>query len=138
GLKPRADSTIEIDPLAPQEWDYFALDNLVYHGHRLCIFWDKTGRRYGKGAGLQLIVDGQSLALSPSLQRLTAELPPLNGPRPASARLVNYAVNNENAEFPKAIASFTNEKTPLKQLNDGNYWYTIHPPNRWTCEGSPN
>jgi hypothetical protein len=30
------------------------------------------------------------------------------------------------------------EATPLSQLNDGNYWYVLRPPNRWTCEGSPN
>ena len=27
---------------------------------------------------------------------------------------------------------------PLSRANDGNYWYHLHPPNRWTCEGSTN
>lgn len=31
-----------------------------------------------------------------------------------------------------------NPKTPISKLIDGNYWYHISPPNRWTCEGSPN
>jgi hypothetical protein len=26
----------------------------------------------------------------------------------------------------------------VTKLIDGNYWYHLHPPNRWTAEGSPN
>jgi hypothetical protein len=26
----------------------------------------------------------------------------------------------------------------LSKVNDGNYWYLLHPPNRWTSEGSPS
>src|SRR5207237_6127446 len=48
GLKPRADETIEIQPLAPQSWDYFAVDDLSYRGRRVSIIWDKSGERYRK------------------------------------------------------------------------------------------
>src|SRR5262249_42872178 len=39
---------------------------------------------------------------------------------------------------PRLSASYSNPRTPLPKLNDGNYWYHASPPNRWTCEGSPN
>lgn len=62
GLKTRADDVIEIDPLAPADWPYFALDDVPYRGHRLSIVWDKDGSRYGKGAGLRVLVDGKELS----------------------------------------------------------------------------
>jgi hypothetical protein len=141
GLKPRADDTIEINPLAPDTWDYFALDNIRYHGHRLTILWDKTGDRYHKGPGLHLLADGAALASSPSLQKLTARLNRATAgvpPVPAASRRINFAVNNDASRFPRPIASYTSDNSSLARINDGNYWYTIHPPNRWTTEGSAN
>jgi hypothetical protein len=142
GLKPRADDMIEINPLAPDSWDYFALDNLLYHGHRLTILWDKTGDRYHKGPGLHLLADGASIASSRNLEKLTARLAPpqssVLSPQSFKATRINFAVNNEASRFPRPIASYTSDDSSLARINDGNYWYTIRPPNRWTTEGSPN
>ena len=34
GLRPRADETVEVNPLVPEgAWDYFCLDQIRYHGH---------------------------------------------------------------------------------------------------------
>ena len=72
GIVPREDSAIEVNPLLPDgAWDYFYLDDVLYHGHRLTIFYDKTGTRYGKGAGLFLYVDGIQAATSSTLSRIT-------------------------------------------------------------------
>jgi hypothetical protein len=77
GLRPRADATVEVNPLLPDEtWDYFCLDNVLYHGRIITILYDKTGDRYGKGKGLHVFVDGRPIASSPSLQRVTGTLPP--------------------------------------------------------------
>ncbi|RQW01859.1 glycoside hydrolase, partial [candidate division KSB1 bacterium] len=47
GLRPRADEVIEVNPLIPEnEWDWFCLDNVLYHGKTLTIIWDKTGEKY--------------------------------------------------------------------------------------------
>ena len=35
GLKPRDDDTLEVHPLAPDDWDYFALDDVAYRGRRI-------------------------------------------------------------------------------------------------------
>ena len=136
GLRPRDDDTVEVNPLAPADWDYFALEDVTYHNRQLAILWDKTGNRYGKGAGLHILADGRVIASAEKLGRLTAKLP-----RPLPTLYlpqVNYAVNNEGRYSPRAIASYTNPKTPLHTINDGNYWYHRAPPNRWTCEGTKN
>ena len=76
GLRPRADDTVEVNPLLPADaWDYFCLDNVLYHGHTLTILWDKTGARYGKGSGLRVFCDGRQIAHGPRLERLTGALP---------------------------------------------------------------
>jgi hypothetical protein len=137
GLKPRSDNVVEIDSLAPAEWPWFALDDVPYRGQRLSIIWDKDGKRYGKGAGLTLLSNGKRIASRKTLGKLTAKLP--NVPRQTAKPVrLNYAVNNDGDYFPRLAASFTNPKTPLNKVNDGNYWYTVHPPNRWTTNASTN
>lgn len=75
GLRPRADEIVEVDPLIPDGvWDYFCLDNVHYHGHILTIFYDKTGKKYGRGKGLYILEDGQKIASSRTLRRITARL----------------------------------------------------------------
>jgi hypothetical protein len=137
GLRVREDDTIEVNPLVPEDWAYFCLENVRYRGHRISIVWDKTGERYGKGAGLRLFVDDKEVASSPTMRRLTAPIPPSGLRRGVSApRRLNYAVNNAGTAFPRPIASHTSETSDVSKIIDGQYWYHIAPPNRWTAEGS--
>lgn len=76
GLRPRADETVEVNPLAPETWDYFCLDRVRYHGRWLTVLWDKTGARYRKGKGLRVFADGKEVATSDSLAKVQAPLPP--------------------------------------------------------------
>ena len=76
GLRPRADDTVEANPLAPGSWDYFCLDQVRYHDHWLTVLWDKTGDRYHRGAGLHVLTDGKEITASETLRRVTAPLPP--------------------------------------------------------------
>ena len=78
GLRPRADDTVEVNPLAPDDWGYFCLDSIVYHRRTLTILWDKTGGRYGQGKGLRVLADGREIAAADKLQRVTAQLPSTN------------------------------------------------------------
>ena len=76
GLRPRADDVVEIAPLLPTDtWDWFCLDGVKYHGHMLTVIWDKDGTRYGRGAGLRVLADGQQIASSKKLERVTGKLP---------------------------------------------------------------
>ncbi len=86
GLRPRPDDIIEVNPLVPEgTWDYFCLDGVRYHGRTLTILYDRTGTRYRRGAGLQVLVDGQRVARSDSLQRLTAPAAHAESPKPAAS-----------------------------------------------------
>jgi hypothetical protein len=75
GLVPRDDSELVVHPLLPDNsWDWFCLDDVWYHGQRLTIIWDRTGDRYGKGAGLSLWSDGELLVRGKDLSPLRATL----------------------------------------------------------------
>ncbi len=146
GLHPRDDDIVEVQPLAPETWDHFALDDVPYRGRRLAILWDRTGARYKLGPGLRVLSDGKEIASLSTLGKIIAKLPPAPPSRLPSSlplasqpapRSINYAVNNDGLLYPRAIASFTAEGSILQDLNDGNYWYHSSPPNRWTAKGSP-
>jgi len=75
GLRPRADDRVVVNPLVPAgEWKYFAVDGLPYHGHLLTILWDADGKRYGRGQGMQLMVDGKTIASRKDLGELDGQL----------------------------------------------------------------
>lgn len=75
GLKSREDNVLEIFPLIPEgKWNWFCLDNVSYHGHNITVLWDKTGKRYGKGAGLLVYSDGRLLIKQAKLSRVTAKI----------------------------------------------------------------
>jgi hypothetical protein len=65
GLKPQPDKSLMIEPLLPPgTWDYFCLDNVLYHGKILTILYDRTGNRYKKGKGFYVFVNGKLVASS--------------------------------------------------------------------------
>ena len=141
GLRPRDDETIEVNPLAPLSWKYFALDDVLYRGHQISIFWDADGTRYHRGNGLQIWIDGKRAAQRDTLGRLKVALPKLiEKSDRAEQRLVNCAVNNEKAQFPQITASLSGPQVlaGLKNLIDGVHFYSQKPHNRWTFENSPN
>ena len=71
GLRPREDNTIEVNPLLPNDkWDWFCLDNILYHGKILTILWDKNGDRYHQGKGFKVLVDGVEVGKSNKLEKI--------------------------------------------------------------------
>lgn len=85
GLKPREDSVVEVVPLVPQDsWDWFCLDRVPYHERLLTIVWDRDGGHYGNQAGLCVYCDGQLIADSAQLTRVTGMLtdPDYEAPTP--------------------------------------------------------
>lgn len=132
GLRPRGDDTLEVNPLAPDEWDWFALDDVAYRGRRVSIVWDRTGRRYGRGKGLSLWSDGRRVGRSDSLGRLVADLGPAPPLEPID-RPANLAVNNGRGPFPTISASSSSPRTPPHYLTDGHAWFDAQPPNRWVA-----
>jgi hypothetical protein len=60
GIKPRLDNVLELFPLIPKnQWDWFMLDQVSYHNKTLTILWDKTGKKYNRGKGLLVFLNGK-------------------------------------------------------------------------------
>jgi len=75
GLRPRADDVVEVNPLLPaNKWDWFCLDNVLYHGKIITIIWDSTGTKYKRGKGLIVLADGKKIASSVKLERVMGKL----------------------------------------------------------------
>ena len=75
GLKPRPDNMLEVYPLVPAgKWDWFCLDNVLYHGKNITIFYDKDGRRYNKGKGFFIQADGKQLYHDKALQHVMVKM----------------------------------------------------------------
>ena len=71
GLKPRRDNVLEVYPLIPQnQWDWFCLDRVHYHGHDITIFWDKYGSKYHKGKGFHIYNDGNEIMHTDKLKHI--------------------------------------------------------------------
>lgn len=138
GLESLTKGMLSVHPSAPADWDYFALDGVMCQGRSVTVLWDRKGDRYGFGKGLHVFADGKKIESEDKLNGMLIPLPPRKEVNIKHGRLVNFAVNNDGTYSPRVTASFSNPKTTLSKVNDGNYWYALHPPNRWTCEGSPN
>jgi hypothetical protein len=75
GLRPRPDDTLEVNPLLPEgKWDWFCLDNVLYHGKIVTIIWDKNGTKYKKGKGLSVWVDGKKVGNTLRLEKIAAKI----------------------------------------------------------------
>ena len=57
GIKPKLNSTIEINPLIPDNWEWFAVKNINYQNKKIDIVWDENGKKFGLGKGLTIFVN---------------------------------------------------------------------------------
>ncbi len=74
GLKPQLDNRIEINPLIPENWDWFCLDRVYYHGKEITIIWDKNGDKYKKGKGLMIFIDGKLRVKTERIEKIGCKL----------------------------------------------------------------
>jgi len=75
GLRPREDDTLEVNPLLPKDqWDWFCLDKVLYHGKIITIIWDKTGKQYKKGKGFSVWADGKLLERRAEPEKIVVRL----------------------------------------------------------------
>ncbi|HVZ89084.1 MAG TPA: discoidin domain-containing protein [Polyangia bacterium] len=122
GIKPQATDTIQLKPLVPDSWAYFAVQNVPYHGHLLSIVWDQTGTHYNAGAGLQVCQDGTRIYQSATVANATVTVAAPVIPA-ATTALDNVLANAWTADqdwfkgwdnrtytatYPKISASYTN------------------------------
>lgn len=111
GLIPREDNVVEVNPLIPtNSWDWFCLDNVLYHKHLLTIVWDRDGQHYGRGAGLNVYCDDQLIASTNELARVTGVLlsAPIDQAPPAPTGLLATAGSGQVSLSWNASAGATN------------------------------
>ncbi len=74
GLRPALDHELVINPLVPDDWDWFCLDQVQYKDHSLSILWDRDGSKYHLGKGLRIYIDNKLAAKSKSIQKIKISL----------------------------------------------------------------
>lgn len=75
GIRPESGDSFTLHPLVPRnQWQYFALDGVPYHGHILTVLFDQDGTRYNRGSGLQVFCDGLRVAHANDLRDLKVSL----------------------------------------------------------------
>jgi len=75
GIRPQEDDVLMVNPLLPDGvWDYFCLEDVMYHGKRITVLYDKTGSKYNKGKGLMIFVNGKQKTTSRNLSQLKCKL----------------------------------------------------------------
>jgi len=70
GIKLSFDGTIEINPLIPNDWTFFAVENIFYQGNNISLIWDKNGTKYNKEKGLMLFVNNVLVSKSKGIQKI--------------------------------------------------------------------
>jgi Trehalase len=57
GIRPAESDTLTINPLADDSIQYFCLEDILYHGHKVSVVYDKDGSKYNLGKGFTIFVD---------------------------------------------------------------------------------
>ena len=87
GLIPSANGSLVVNPLVPADaLPWWAADGMVLHGRVVSVLFDADGKKYGKGAGLQVLVDGAKVAAAARLEKLTVQLKKPAEPAPTVAK----------------------------------------------------
>jgi len=141
GIRPRADNVLEVNPLLPtesqpdtQQIHYFAVRDVVYHGHQVSVLYDQDGKRYGLGRGLSVFVDGERAAGPSPLGRMEVNLPrpPTRTTHLRKPVPVDLAVNVGLPTFPVASASSTASPESMAEAIDGRLWFFPEILNGWS------
>lgn len=75
GIRAESGHSLLIHPLfSEDQLDYFCADGILYHGHTITVLWDRTGEKYGMGAGFKVLSDGSLLVAEKDLSAVRVEL----------------------------------------------------------------
>lgn len=75
GIRPQPNNKLIINPLLPEDWwDYFCLENIPYKNHIVTVVYDKYGKRYNRGTGFMVFIDGILIKKADRIQRTVIEL----------------------------------------------------------------
>jgi hypothetical protein len=131
GIRPSNSDSLTINPLIDGTINYFCLQDVLYHGHRLTVVYDRDGEKYHIGKGLTVFVDGEKRALANNRVSIGR---PIN--KPVVPNPHNAALNINKKGYPVPSASVNAVPDSLFQATDGRTWYFPEISNRWTTFGS--
>ncbi|KAF2224187.1 Six-hairpin glycosidase-like protein [Elsinoe ampelina] len=136
GIRPRADNTLEVNPLISANSDitYFRLQDVAYHGQTITVQYDKDGTRYNQGAGLRVEVNGKVAATSATLSRVTASI--ARSSPPAITRRIAKSTQLYRTDFPKGSASSGQNTERIHDAIDGRVWFYPQLPNGWESDAT--
>ncbi|MEO7992275.1 MAG: discoidin domain-containing protein [Chryseolinea sp.] len=135
GIRPSAGDTLTLNPLVDNTIQYFYLDDVMYHGHKLTVIYDRDGNKYKTGKGLTVLVDGKRMALTQvgSKYQVVVGAPKVNT---NTRQTTNFALNIGKKDYPVPFASVNSVPDSLYVAVDGRIWYFPEIRNRWATLGS--
>ncbi|CAM5454876.1 MGH1-like glycoside hydrolase domain-containing protein [Streptomyces hirsutus] len=136
GIRSQPDATVAVAPLVPLEWDHFAVENLPYHGHNLSVFFDRSGRHYGHGAGLSVWLNGRQIHRQADLKPVKLTIGKTG--QHTLPHEVDDLANVEQKGHPLARASYTFPLDSPAKAIDGQDLHLDTPSSRWTNYDSSN
>lgn len=74
GVRSQKDNSIVINPLVPDSWDYFCLENVRYKNNDITVLWDKNGDKYNYGKGFIIIVNNEILVHEEGIKKIKLKL----------------------------------------------------------------
>ncbi len=134
GIRPSETNTLIINPLVDNSIQYFCLEDLIYHGHKITLVYDKDGRKYKLGRGLTVYIDGNKTSIKENNRKYEVEIskPVINTSKP----IINVALNIYQKGFPIPTASVNSTPDSLYQAIDGRSWFFPEIKNHWSTYGS--
>lgn len=134
GIRPSSGNTLIINPLVDNTIQYFCLEDIIYHGQKIIVVYDKDGSKYKLGKGLSVFVNGKKVLVKNSNGKYEVEIgkPAINKSKPT----VNLALNIYRMGYPMPSASVNSISDSLYQAIDGRCWYFPEIKNRWSTYGS--
>lgn len=136
GIQPSESDTLNLNPLIDKSIEYFCLDDVRYHGHKLTVIYDQSGKKYHLGQGIHVFVDGKKTNLIKNEDKFRVLIGSPEITRPTKNE-PNLALNIEQKGFPVPSASVNSmPDTTLFQAIDGRIWYFPEITNHWTTIGS--
>jgi hypothetical protein len=136
GIRPSNNDTLDINPLVDSSINYFWLDDVTYHGHKLSVRYDREGTHYNAGKGLTAWVDGKKADLlsKDNKYQVYIGVPVF---KPAVKELENIALNITRKGFPVPSASVNAvPDTAIYQAIDARIWYFPEISNYWSTKNS--
>ena len=75
GIRPQPANRLIVNPLlSDRTWSYFCIDNILYHGKIITVMYEETGKKYGRGKGFFVFVDGKVRAFSKTIIKVNVRI----------------------------------------------------------------